>query len=281
MAGCCLFSPTSCRSFQRGHRTLRRPWKPSSLIARTKPAWCACLHGLEIIVLSMNPCPSFLAATRGDRKLICRLLADQVQRYCWRVSGADIDRFDLHVALAHPCRSASLDANQPRRELAAVRERVTRRTSAAWRRVCPYPQRSRGGPSRLVSAFFSSMSIFTSCCLVVRSSYRRSCAARVCKALLWHARCRSGMTNRASRKATWRRRCLPLNWIAIRCRFPPRSAVGQIAPPKVRARCSLIRREPWPERKLKAVNESIATSRILRERRRAWRWVNVVPNKCL
>ncbi len=79
------------------------------------------------LVAAMNPCP---CGYLGDRRGRCRCTAEQVQRYCHRLSGPLLDRLDLTVSVQRPPNSvlfATAAGDQPaNRESASVARQVVR-----------------------------------------------------------------------------------------------------------------------------------------------------------
>jgi magnesium chelatase family protein len=91
----------------------------------------ATLPARFLLVGAMNPCPCGMRGAPGS----CRCSDDQLARYCRRVSGPLLDRFDLRIDVPRADASALLGAD-PGEPSAAVAERVARaRRLAAERGV--------------------------------------------------------------------------------------------------------------------------------------------------
>jgi magnesium chelatase family protein len=73
------------------------------------------------LVAAMNPCPCGMAG--ADRES-CNCSAEQIQRYCHRVSGPLLDRIDIQIEVLRPTVPLLDFASKPGEETASIRARV-------------------------------------------------------------------------------------------------------------------------------------------------------------
>jgi magnesium chelatase family protein len=96
------------------------------------------------LVASMNPCPCGL---RGDRTADCRCDDTAVERYRGRVSGALLDRIDLHVNVVR-VPYGELSAAERSEPSAAIRKRVVAARERQWARSRTVNAHLRGNDLR-------------------------------------------------------------------------------------------------------------------------------------
>jgi magnesium chelatase family protein len=83
------------------------------------------------LIAAMNPCP---CGYIGDSSASCRCTAEQVQRYCARISGPLLDRLDLHVHVSRVDFQSLREGPECREPSATVAARVRRARELQLRR---------------------------------------------------------------------------------------------------------------------------------------------------
>ncbi|MCB9554994.1 MAG: YifB family Mg chelatase-like AAA ATPase [Deltaproteobacteria bacterium] len=92
-----------------------------------------------MLIAAMNPCP---CGYRGCIKRSCRCSPAEVGRYCARLSGPLLDRFDIFAAVQPPETNALLDSASEREDSATIAARVADARKRQHRRLASFRVRT-------------------------------------------------------------------------------------------------------------------------------------------